>query len=191
MIVPPGLGGARYGDTVWTYPDPELTDGTVRLRRWRQDDQGCVAAAATDPAITTITTVPPVWTPAAGRAFVHRQWSRLDDGLGVSLAVARAATGEAVGLVILQSRPHPGVAGLGYWIVPDARRAGLAARAARLICTWALERPDVHRVEALTHIDNTASQRTLLAAGFDREGTLRRLFERDGARVDGVMFSRI
>lgn len=88
-------------------------------------------------------------------------------------------------------RGHPGVVGLGYWIVPAARRAGLAGRAARLITDWALAQPSVHRVEALTHVDNVASQHTLLGAGFEREGVLRRVFARGDGRVDGVLFSRV
>jgi [ribosomal protein S5]-alanine N-acetyltransferase len=42
------------------------TDGAVTLRRWRETDLDCIAAAAEDPRIPAGTTVPAVFTPAAG-----------------------------------------------------------------------------------------------------------------------------
>lgn len=150
------------------YPDPELADRTVRLRRWRESDVDCVRAAATDPSIPTSTTVPAVFTTAAGRAFVHRQWSRHDDGEGISLALADPATDEALGLLVLLHQPQPRVLNVGYWVVPDARKRGLAGAAVRLATAWALARTDTEQVRARVHPDNIASLRTLAGAGFTR-----------------------
>lgn len=91
-------------------------------------------------------------------------------------------TGAAVGLVILQVRPQPRVAGLGYWIVPRARRAGFASSAVGLVTHWALTALELDRMEAWVDPGNKASQRTLTAAGFQREGRLRGFF----ASVDGA-----
>ena len=111
------------------YPEPELTDGVVRLRKWAEDDLACVEEASHDHTITEGTTVPPVFSPEEGRAFVHRQWSRITDGVAISLAIADVDTNRAQGLVILPMRPQAGVAGLGYWLAasarPSYRRAGL------------------------------------------------------------------
>lgn len=152
------------------YPDPELADATVRLRRWRESDVGCIRAAGTDPSIPISTTVPAVFTPEAGLAFVHRQWARHDDGEGISLAMVDPATDEALGLVVLLHQPQPHVLNVGYWVVPGARRRGLASAAVRLATDWALADPDTDTVRARVHRDNIASLRTLTRAGFPREG---------------------
>lgn len=171
-------------------PEPELTDGRVRLRPWTMDDLDCVRQAATDRRITEATTVPVRFTEEAGSAFVHRQWSRTTDGAGLSLAVARADTDVAVGSVTLLLRPQPGVAGLGYWLIPAGRGQGLASRAARLLTEWALETAGLARVEAWVEPDNLASRRVLAAAGFVEEGVLRSFLAFPGRRADAVVLAR-
>ena len=46
-----------------------------------------------------------------------------------------------------------------------------------------------NRVEAHTDVDNTAEQRALEAAGFQREGIIRGAQWRDGAYRDGYLYS--
>ena len=173
-----------------SYPDAELSDCVVRLRRWREDDIDCIRQAATDPGIPGGTTVPALYTPEAARAFIQRQWSRQRNGEGVSLAIADAASDEALGLMWLAVRPQAGVVGIGYWVVPNARRRGLAGRAARLASDWALHGGGLARVEAWVEPDNVASQRLLASAGFTREGVLRSFLAFDTRRADAVVFSR-
>ena len=170
------------------YPDPVLTDGVVRLRRWEHRDLGCIRAAGDDPRIPQGTTVPPVFSDAEGLAFVERQWRRQPDGDGLSLAIARADTDAAVGLVALLFRREPAVVGLGYWVVPEERGHRFATRAVALLTPWALRRGTVNRVEAIVEVDNLASLRTLASAGFRREGLLRSYL--DGTR-DVVIHSVI
>lgn len=172
-------------------PDPDLTDGTVTLRRWRTTDLRCIELAATDPDIPRGTTVPAHPSDAEGLAFVERQHGRLDSGQGLSLAVVPTGSEEAVGLVVLMHRPKAGTVEVGYWLVPTARGRGLAARAVRLLADWALTEADVARVEALVHPDNVASLRTLASAGFAREGVLRSALPGPGHRSDAVVWSRI
>ena len=155
------------------------------------DDLACIREAATDPGIPSGTTVPAVFTEAEGLGFVYRQWSRAERGEGLSLAVAEAATDEALGLIALLLRPQPGVAGLGYWVIPRARGRGLASRAAALLSSWALASAGLARVEAWTEPANTASQRVLLHAGFAREGVLRSFLSFEDRRADAVVFSRV
>lgn len=172
-------------------PDPDLTDGVVTLRRWETTDLRCIELAATDPDIPTGTTVPARYTDEEGLAFISRQHARLADGQGLSLAVSRTGSGEAVGLVVLLHRPKAGTVEVGYWLVPTARGRGLAAHAVRLLSTWALTAAEVARVEALVHPGNEASHRTLLAAGFTREGVLRSALPGTDGRSDAVIWSRI
>jgi [ribosomal protein S5]-alanine N-acetyltransferase len=175
------------------YPGADLTDGVALLRKWSEADVGCVREASTDPRIPPWTTVPATFTEAGGLAFIRRQWGRLDSGEGISLALADAAAGEAVGLTVLMLHPRwPGVADIGYWVIPRARGRGLATRAIRLASAWALRDAGVARVEALVEPGNSASQRALLAAGFHAEGVLRSfLTSNDGRRADAVVLSRV
>jgi [ribosomal protein S5]-alanine N-acetyltransferase len=173
------------------YPDPDLGDGVVRLRRWREDDLGCVREAATDPGIPEGTTVPATYTPAAGLAFVHRQWGRVEHDEGISLAVAERASDAARGLVTVLLRPQAGVAGIGYWIVPRARRRGLATSAVRLLSAWALADGGLARVEAWAEPANAASLAVLERAGFEREGVLRSFLSFPGRRADAVVLARV
>ncbi len=88
-------------------------------------------------------------------------------------------------------RPQPGVAGLGYWLIPSARGRGLATRAARLVLSWALNLAGIVRVEAWVEPDNLASQRVLTAAAFEQEGVLRSFLAFPGRRADAVVFSAV
>ena len=47
-------------------PSGALTDGSVRLRPWADNDLACVREAGTDPRIPDGTTVPRFFTPDAG-----------------------------------------------------------------------------------------------------------------------------
>jgi len=155
------------------YPNPPLEDGVVRLRRWEERDFACVAAAATDPRIPSGTTVPAMYSEAEGTAFIKRQWGRQSDGEGLSLAIEGEATSTAVGLIALLFRPEPFVAGVGYWVIPEARGRRIAERAVALLAPWALHQESVRRVEAFVDPANLASVRALEGSGFKKEGLLR------------------
>lgn len=173
------------------YPDPALDDGVVRLRRWSAGDLECVRRAAEDPRIRRGTTVPAVFTEAAGHAFLERQWARVEQAEGVSLAITAAATGEALGAAVLTLRPQAGVTGIGYWLLAPARGRGLATRAVGLLSGWAVRDAGLTRVEAWVEPGNVASQRVLERAGLQREGVLRSLLRFEDGPADAVVFSLI
>jgi [ribosomal protein S5]-alanine N-acetyltransferase len=170
------------------YPDPPLADGIVVLRRWTQDDLGCVEDATQDPEIPKGTTVPAVFTPAEGLAWIERQWSRHEEGIGLSQAIADAATNEALGAAVLMAR-KPGTVETGYWLIPRARGRGFGSRAVGLLARWAVTEALLARVEALVVPDNIASQRVLEKAGFRREGLLRSYLVFEQERADALIYS--
>lgn len=176
---------------VLPYPDPELTDGVVRLRAWQVTDRPAVEHAWTDPAIRRMPPVPPGFDAGEAAAFIERQWARQTTGEGVSLAIADAATDRALGLISLRFRAQPGVVGTGYWLAPSARGRGCARRAVGLASRWALTHAGFARIEAWVEPGNHASQSVLTHAGFTREGTLRSFLIFEDDRVDAVVFSRI
>jgi RimJ/RimL family protein N-acetyltransferase len=152
-----------------------LSDGRIGLRRWQEADVECIRLAGTDPDIPSGTTVPATFTPTEGLAFIHRQWSRMENGEGVSQAIVEVDSDRAIGLMWVARRPQRHVAGLGFWIVPPERRQGVATAAVRLVIPWALEALDLRRLEAWVEPDNLPSQRVLRSAGFQQEGRLRKL----------------
>jgi [ribosomal protein S5]-alanine N-acetyltransferase len=170
------------------YPDPPLTDGVVVLRRWARDDLGCVKEATQDPDIPKGTTVPATFTPAEGLAWIERQWSRHDEGTGLSQAIAEAASNEALGAGVLMAR-QPGIVEIGYWLIPRARGRGFGSRAVGLLARWAVTEAPLARVEALVVPDNIASQRVLEKAGFRREGHLRSYLVFERQRADALFYS--
>jgi RimJ/RimL family protein N-acetyltransferase len=171
------------------YPHPALSDGRIALRKWRETDLDCVRLAGTDPRIPRGTTVPSSYTAAEGVAFIHRQWKRAEDGEGLSQAIVESDGDRAIGLLWLAMRPQAYVGGLGYWVVPPARGAGVATAAIRLIVPWAWEALRFRRIEAWVEPGNVASQRVLERAGFEQEGRLRN-FLNDGSS-DALVFAII
>lgn len=173
------------------YPDPDLADDFVRLRRWTMADLRCVEEASSDPRIPEGTTVPARYTESEGRAWIKRQLSRHSDGWGLSLAIADPVTDEAVGLIVLMKRQMPGTAGLGYWLIPRARRASRGTMAIGLLSRWALTAAGMARVEALVEPHNEPSLKALRKCGFVTEGILRSHLHLGGRHRDVVSLSLI
>jgi RimJ/RimL family protein N-acetyltransferase len=69
-------------------------------------------------------------------------------------------------------RLGPGRANVSYWVFPDFRGRGYAARALRLLCAAAAKLADVRQLEAHIDPDNLASRRVAEAAGFTETGSV-------------------
>jgi [ribosomal protein S5]-alanine N-acetyltransferase len=171
-----------------SYPDPPLTDGAVVLRRWAESDVGCVEEASREGRIPEGTTVPANFTVAEGLAWIERQWARVDNGTGLSQAIADPGSNEALGAVVLMSR-QPGTAEIGYWLIERARGRGLGSRAVALVSQWAATYARLERFEAFVEPGNIASQRVLEKAGFRREGHLRSYLVFNRRRADALIYS--
>ncbi len=88
-----------------------------------------------------------------------------------------------IGEIGFTGPPRAGTVGIGYAIVPSARRQGYATEAIRVVTAWALAQPGVSEVSAQTLRDNEASVRALLRAGFteaEPSETVRRFSLRAG-----------
>jgi RimJ/RimL family protein N-acetyltransferase len=78
---------------------------------------------------------------------------------------------------------------MGIAMVPEARGHGYGTEAHRLLSRYLFAHTTMHRIEAVTEVDNVAECRALERAGFSREGVLRGYGWRDGAWRDGVTYS--
>ena len=188
-----GLGGtirAMQGAPL-PYPNPPLRDGSIGLRKWSEADTECVRLAGTDPRIPKGTSVPATFTLADGLDFIHRQWSRVENGEGVTQAIVEVDTDRAIGLVWVALRPQVHVGGLGYWVVPPDRGRGAATTAVRLVAPWAMDALDLRRIEAWVEPENLSSQHVLISAGFQQEGRLRNFLTVRGKSSDALVYSVI
>jgi RimJ/RimL family protein N-acetyltransferase len=79
--------------------------------------------------------------------------------------ITRRADGRAIGGAGFKGQPVGGCVEIGYGLAPSARGNGYAAEAAVAVLALAAEH-GVARVIADTVLDNNASQRTLIRAGF-------------------------
>ncbi|MGC5015066.1 GNAT family N-acetyltransferase [Streptosporangium sp. DT93] len=70
----------------------------------------------------------------------------------------------------------------GIALLPDWRGRGVGRRAQALLCDYLFAHTPAQRIEAATHPENIAEQRSLEKAGFTLEGVLRAAEFRAGRR---------
>ncbi len=149
---------------------PTLHVDELTLRPFRLTDAPAVAAVYRDPEIQQ-------WHVRSMDEDEAREWvaswsQRWTAETGASWAVTR--DGELVGrmgfrLINLEE----GFAEAAYWTVPAARGGGIAVRALRAASSWMLTTGGLHRLELIHSVDNPASCRVAVKAGYRYEGTKR------------------
>ncbi|MGW2637452.1 GNAT family N-acetyltransferase [Streptomyces sp. NPDC001348] len=88
--------------------------------------------------------------------------------------VTDADTGTTLGHVGVNAiDPVLRLARVGYWVLPEARGHGVAARALSLAARWAFDDIGLHRLELGHALGHEASCRIAERCGFPHEGTLR------------------
>jgi RimJ/RimL family protein N-acetyltransferase len=171
---------------------PQLSDGHIALRPWREGDARSAADWGLDPEIVRWTGVPP------GRSVSRRLdwvvWTRDASrrGLGVYLVIESVAGSSLLGAIDLRlpDRDDPRVGELGYLLAPEARGRGVMSAAVRLLVSWGFGAPmRLARVQAMTHPANARSAALLERLGFVREGVLRSYRVEPAGREDRVMWS--
>jgi RimJ/RimL family protein N-acetyltransferase len=132
---------------------------------------------------------------AVQRRFDTDSYLGADDGrLIVDIAADAEPGWQRAGLVSYLKRHH-GTRSFGWEIgialLPEWRGQGIGWRAQAMFCSYLFENTSVQRIEASTHEDNAAEQRSLEKAGFTLEGVLRATeFRADKWRA-GYLYSRL
>ena len=114
---------------------------------------------------------------AVQRRFDTDSYLGEDDGrLIVDVAAGTEPGGESAGLVSYRRRLH-GSQGycweIGIALLPEWRGQGIGWRAQAMFCSYLFGHTPVQRIEAATHAENAAEQRSLEKAGFALEGVVR------------------
>jgi len=110
-------------------------------------------------------------------------------GTGLHLVVVRGAEDRVVGSAALRIRGGPEPYGdAGYYVAPDARRGGVAARALELITHLGLEELSLPYVEVVISPDNAPSAGVARRAGYAERR--RELREFKGALTEFAVWRR-
>ena len=78
---------------------------------------------------------------------------------------------------------------LGYMVAPEARGRGFGTAILRALTDWAFADGGAARIRLIIDVENPASLRVAERAGYVREGVLRSLYFKNGARIDAVLMS--
>ena len=126
---------------------PVLYVDELTLRQWTIGDVPSIVAAYADPAIQR-------WHARWMTLTEADEWVSTANESWRSETAANWAVTEGGGLVGRMSLRtvdlEDGLAGLGYWVVPDARGRGIAPRALVAVSDWAINELGLHRLERST-----------------------------------------
>ncbi len=140
----------------------------LALRPWRSSDAPALAAAWSDDAIATWL-APPATSVAAAARWIDGWSARRDAGVALDLVID--VDGTVAGELGWSSfDPRRRAALVGYWVGPDHRGHGLAARVLRATSAWFFETLSGEALIAQCSPRNAASVRTAERAGYVHVG---------------------
>lgn len=154
-------------------PAPALSDGQVRLRRWRREDAAAVYRAVRESLDHLAPFMPWAvdgYSEADAADFVatsEREW-RHGESFGYAIV---DVDGELLGSISLMTRIGDDGLEIGYWLGKPYTGRGLATRAAALLVAEAF-RIEANRVEIRHDEANERSGLIPARLGFTRVGTL-------------------
>ncbi len=168
-----------------------MSDFSVRLRPVVEGDLAMLRRFATEPGL-----IGPDWhgfrdAQALARRFATDGYLGEDDG---RLIVEVQLDPVAVGFVSYCAGLYGGVAKhweIGIALLPEWRGLGIGWRAQAMLCDYLFTHTPAQRIEAGTHPENVAEQKSLVKAGFQLEGVLRACEFRAGKWRDGYLYSRL
>jgi ribosomal-protein-alanine N-acetyltransferase len=152
-------------------PPDELRTARLRLRRPTLADVEAVFAYASDPEVVSFVGWPRHRDRSDTLAFLRASMRELEEGGMVTYLAERREDGRVIGSTGFV-RDH-GLQ-IGYVLAKPFWRQGYATEMARAMTDFGWSRPEIHRVWALTDVENVGSARVLEKAGMQREGVLRR-----------------
>jgi ribosomal-protein-alanine N-acetyltransferase len=152
-------------------PPDELTTARLRLRRPTLADVEAVFAYASDPEVVPYVGWPRHRDRSDTLAFLRASMREFEEGGMTTYLAERLEDGRIIGSTGFV-RDH-GLQ-IGYVLARGFWRQGYATEMAHAMIDYAWTRPEVHRVWALTDVENVRSARVLEKAGMQREGVLRR-----------------
>lgn len=179
----------------WPTEIPTLQYGRYTLRPPVDSDVTSIYQACQDPLIPRFTTVPVNYTMSHALDFVQRVTASIELQRELPFVIDFGVGDEkefagVVSLHTISIDNHR--AEIGYWMDEKMRGKGIATAAAKMITGYGFDTLGFKRIEAAVDIDNTASQKLLISAGYEREGILQqRVTRSNGSQIDMVMFAAL
>ena len=169
-------------------PPDGLRSGDVILRFPSLEDVDAILPAFTDQELREAGNLP-----AFDREGLVASLQELpvlaERGRLLALAAVDSGSGEVVGGGTLHHLDaERKIVEIGYFVLPHARRRGVATTIARMLAEHAFSL-GIERVAAYVNVGNTASERVADRAGFTREGVVRSMPKPDGRRIDKTLYS--
>ncbi|MBA2948701.1 GNAT family N-acetyltransferase [Streptomyces himalayensis] len=173
-------------------PQPVLpATGNLLLRPWEPADAPAFLSAYQDDETRRWHTRRPATETQVREWFdeYRQDWQREKGG---HWAITTRDGGEVLGRIALGGLDFDdGIAGVGYWVLPAARGAGVASRALSALTAWALDEIGFHRLQLDHSTRNHASCRVATKSGYLLEGTKRSAAVHDDGRHDMHLHARI
>lgn len=158
------------------------------LRPWTPVDASIVYAAAQEPLMERQLGA---LTREDAAAWVSRRIEDAVEGRAFFFAVLDER-GDPVGNVAVSAVDRRHLTGwVSYWLLERAQGRGLATRAVRELAEWAFTEQGLFRLELAHRVNNPASCRVAVAAGFAAEGVERAKLLYDGTRYDAERHARL
>ena len=157
-------------------PQPTIATDTLILRPWQESDALQLVKAFADPDIREWHTLQLDNEDAAAR-WMGRWREKWEQGTAAGWAITTPSDPETIlGQVAFRALYlDEGMAEVSYWVIPDYRGEGIAARATHALSEWAFEHLGLYRLEIVHSVRNRRSCRVALKAGFTPEGIKRSL----------------
>ena len=133
---------------------------THRLRPLQSSDAEWIYHACQDAEVQRWTKIPRPYSREHANSFVVDQNGEL-----LANAIINSRTGEAAGVAGIH-HIKDGLATVGYWTAPQARRAGAASTALKILPSIATRLGQTHTIRAIIAENNVASRATAERAGF-------------------------
>jgi [ribosomal protein S5]-alanine N-acetyltransferase len=168
-----------------------MDDASIRLRPLVEDDLVLFRRFAIEPGLIGLDWAGFRDAQAPARRFATDGFLGEDDG---RLMVELSQEQLAAGFVSWRSRVNGGVANfweIGIALLPEWRGHGIGWRAQAMLCDYLFDHTPAQRIQAGTHPENVAEQKSLEKAGFQLEGVLRACEFRAGQWRDGYVYSRL
>jgi ribosomal-protein-alanine N-acetyltransferase len=167
---------------------PLIDAGRVRLRHLTEADTADLHAVYSDEVAMAYWSNTPTRNIAETRHMVLRDVEAARKGLALFWAIEWKETGAAIGKCTLwQYDENNQRAEVGYILNRQYWRMGLMSEALEAMIDYAFSGLGLHRLEADTDANNTASLALLEKFGFQREGYFRERWCVYGERQDSVM----
>lgn len=168
-----------------------MSEVSIRLRPVAEEDLVMVRRFATEPDLIGLD-----WTGFKDAQEPVRRFA-IDSCLGAEsgrLMVEVERERVAAGFVSWALRDFGGSTKhweIGIALLPEWRGRGIGWRAQAMLCDYLFKHTPFQRIQAGTHPENIAEQKSLAKAGFQLEGVVRACEFRDGRWCDGYLYSRL